>query len=177
MTPIRRALLFVAAATMASAAIMGTCAAHAAEADFLDRFRGSWSGYGTVQREGRSHPRQVTCSVTGNPDVNRLNVQGNCRAAVIFTRQIGADLVYDPRTGVYRGTYTGSRIGPARLTGTRRGDAVNLRIDWPRPVNGDMQAAMVIRNDGRGALHITVADNLSPGGPVQKTSEIVLQRR
>ena len=104
-------------------------------------------------------------------------MQGNCRAAVIFTGPVGADLTYDPRTGTYRGTYTGSRIGPARLTGTRRGDAVHLRIDWPRPVNGDTQTTMVIRNDGRGALRITVADNLSPGGPIQQTSEIVLQRR
>jgi hypothetical protein len=54
---------------------------------------------------------------------------------------------------------------------------VNLRIEWPRPVNGDMQASMVIRNDGRGTLRITVADNLTPGGPVQQTSEIVLARQ
>jgi hypothetical protein len=168
----------MATATMvASAGFMNTEAAHTAELDFLNRFQGSWSGYGTVQREGRSQPRQVTCSVTGSPDKDRLSVQGICRAAVIFTGPVGADLTYDPRTGTYRGTYTGSRIGPARLTGTRRGDAVHLRIDWSRPVNGDTQATMVIRNDGRGALRITVADNLSPGGPIQQTSEIVLQRR
>jgi hypothetical protein len=119
----------------------------------------------------------VTCSVTGYPDENRLSIQGTCRAAVVFSRPVGADLTYDPRSGTYSGTYTGSRIGPARLTGSRSGDAVNLRIDWPRPVNGDTQAAMVIRNDGRGGLRLTVADNLSPGGPVQQTSEIVLQRR
>jgi hypothetical protein len=156
------------ATTVASAGIMSTGATIAAEADFLNRFRGSWSGYGVVQREGRSQPRQVTCTVAGQPEENRVSVQGSCRAAVIFTRQIGADLTYDPRTGTYRGIYSGSRIGPARLTGTRRGDAVNLRIDWPRPVNGDTQAAMVIRNEGNGVLRITVADNLSPGGPISK---------
>jgi hypothetical protein len=73
--------------------------------------------------------------------------------------------------------YTGSRIGPARLTGIRSGDAVNLRIEWPRPVNSDTQATMVIRNDSQGALRITVTDNLTPGGPTQQTSEIVLARR
>jgi hypothetical protein len=177
MRPFPRVPLIASAAMVASAGIMSTEAAHAAEIDFLNRFQGSWSGYGTVQREGRSQPRQVTCSVTGSPEENRLSVRGNCRAAVIFSRPIGADLSYDPRSGIYRGTYTGSRIGPARLTGTRSGDAVNLRIDWPRPVNGDTQATMVIRNDGRGALRITVADNLSPGGLIQQTSEIVLQRR
>jgi hypothetical protein len=63
------------------------------------------------------------------------------------------------------------------LPGTRKGDVVNLRIEWPRPVNGDTQAAMVIQNDGQGRLRITVADNLTPGGPVQQTSEIVLARQ
>ena len=28
---------------------------------------------------------------------------------------------------------------------------------------------MVIRNDGQGILRITVADNLTPGGPTQQT--------
>jgi hypothetical protein len=149
----------------------------AAETDFLERFRGTWSGSGKVQREGASQPRQVTCSVTGSPVENRISAQGTCRAALIFSRPIGVDLAYDSRSGTYRGTYTGSRIGPARLTGTRSGDAVNLRIEWPRPVNGDTQAAMVIRNDGQGTLRITVADNLTPGGPTQQTSEIILARR
>jgi hypothetical protein len=149
----------------------------AAETDFLERFRGNWSGSGKVQREGNSQPRQVTCSVTGSPTENRISAQGNCRAVLIFSRPIGVDLAFDPRSGLYRGTYTGSRIGPARLTGTRSGDVVNLRIEWPRAVNGDTQADMVIRNDGQGTLRITVADNLTPGGPIQQTSEIILARR
>jgi hypothetical protein len=149
----------------------------AAEIDFLGRFQGNWSGSGKVQREGNSQPRQVTCSVTGSPAENRISAQGNCRAALIFSRPIGVDLAYDPRSGTYRGTYTGSRIGPARLTGTRSGDTVSLKIEWPRPVNGDTQAAMVIRNDGRGTLRIMVADNLIPGGPIQQTSDIVLARQ
>jgi hypothetical protein len=149
----------------------------AAETDFLERFRGSWSGSGKVQREGTSQPRQVTCSITGSPAENRISAQGTCRAVLIFTRSIGVNLAYDPRSGTYRGTYTGARIGPARLTGTRSGNAVNLMIEWPRPVNGDTQAAMVIRNDGQGTLRITVADNLTPGGPIQQTSEIILARR
>ena len=151
--------------------------AQSAENDFLERFRGQWSGSGRVQREGTSQPRQVTCSVTGTLAENRISAQGTCRAALIFSRLIGVDLAYDPRSGTYRGTYTGSRIGPARLSGTRSGDTVNLRIEWPRPVNGDTQAAMVIRNDGQGTLRITVADNLTPGGSIQQTSEIVLARR
>lgn len=169
--------LSVAAILLCAVTALTWSPALAAETDFLERFRGNWSGSGTVQREGHSQPRQVTCSVTGNPAENRISAQGNCRAVLVFTRQIGVDLAYDPRSGTYRGTYTGSRIGPAQLSGTRNGDTVNLRIEWPRPVNGDTQAAMVIRNDGRGMLRITVADNLTPGGPIQQTSEIILSRR
>jgi len=168
----------IAAASLSCIVAAFTCnPLLAAETGFLERFRGSWSGSGKVQREGTSQPRQVTCSITGNPAENRISAQGTCRAALIFSRAIGVDLAYDPRSGTYRGTYTGSRIGPARLIGSRSGDVVNLRIEWPRPVNGDTQAAMVIRNDGQGTLRITVADNLAPGGPTQQTSEIVLVRR
>lgn len=150
-----------------------TCAA---ESDFLARFRGSWSGSGTVQRDGGSQPRQVTCSVMGSPAENRISAQGSCRAYLIFVRPIAIDVAYDPRSGIYHGTYTGARIGPARLSGRRGGDALNLRIEWPRPVNGDTQATMVIHNDGRGRLRIAVADNLTPGGRIQQTSEIILER-
>lgn len=151
--------------------------ARAAESDFLERFRGDWSGSGKVQRDGSTPPRQVTCSVIGRPTENRINAQGSCRAYLIFVRPVAIDVVYDPRSGIYRGTYIGARIGPARLSGTRSGDALNLRIEWPRPVNGDTQATMVIQNDGRGILRITIADNLTPGGPIQQTSEIILVRR
>jgi hypothetical protein len=169
--------LITAVTLSCAAATLTWSSVQAAEADFLERFRGAWSGSGKVQREGTSQPRQVTCSVTGIPAENRISAQGSCRAVVIFSRPIGVDLAYNPGSGTYSGTYTGSQIGPARLSGSRKGDVVNLRIEWPRPVNGDTQAAMVIRNDGQGRLRITVADNLIPGGPVQQTSEIVLARQ
>ncbi|MFC1456504.1 MULTISPECIES: hypothetical protein [Microvirga] len=168
----------ITAVTLSCAATALTWSSvQAAEADFFERFRGTWSGSGKVRREGASQLRQVTCSVTGAPAENRISALGSCRAVVIFSHPIGVDLVHDPRSGTYPGTYTGSQIGPARLSGTRKGDAVNLRIEWPRPVNGDIQAAMVIRNDGRGRPRIMVAENLTPGGPVQQTTEIVLARQ
>jgi hypothetical protein len=117
-----------AASCLKSTARLTCTSGQAAEADFLERFRGTWSGSGKVQREGSSQPRQVTCALTGIPTENRISAQGHCRAVVIFSRQIGVDLAYDPRSGTYRGTYTGSRIGPARLTGTRNGDTINLRV-------------------------------------------------
>ena len=168
----------IAAACLCCLLVVLVCnPARAAESDFLERFRGDWSGSGKVQRDGGSQPRHVTCSIMGRPTENRISAQGSCRAYLIFVRPVAIDVTYDPRSGTYHGTYTGARIGPARLSGTRSGDTLNLRIEWPRPVNGDTQAAMVIQNDGRGILRMTVADNLTPGGPILQTSEIILVRQ
>jgi hypothetical protein len=151
--------------------------AQAAEDTFLDRFKGSWTGSGSVQRNAETRPWQVNCRLTGNTAQDRISIQGNCRAAIIIQRQIAADLTYDPRSGDYSGTYIGARVGPARISGTRKGDVVSLKIAWPRPVNGDTQAEMTIQNTGSGVLRIVVRDNLSPGGPVQQTSDLVLRQQ
>lgn len=174
MTPMRKAV-----AATAAIVLMGIGAPHvrAAENLFLDRFKGSWIGSGSVRRDGESRPWQIDCKVTGYPSKNRISIQGSCRALLIVQRQVRADLTFDPRSGVYRGIYTGARVGPAQLSGRRNGDAINLRIAWPKPVNGDMEAMLVIRNEGGGALRITVSDNLVPGGPVIQTSDIVLRQQ
>lgn len=150
--------------------------AHAAEDAFLDRFKGRWIGSGQVRRNSETSPWQVRCAVNGDTAPDRISIQGDCRAALILSRRIGADLTYDGRTGLYRGVYTGARVGPARLSGRRSGDVMRLTIAWPKPVNGDMEAEMFIRNEGGGVLRITVMDNLSPGGPVQRASELVLKQ-
>jgi hypothetical protein len=151
--------------------------ASAAESTYLDRFKGGWNGSGKVQRAADSSPWNVRCNFKGmSPGENHISIQGNCRAAVIVQRQIGVELTYDPSSGLYRGTYTGSKAGPAQLSGTRKGDSMNLAITWPKPINGDTKSSLTIRNEGSGVLRITVADNLTPGGPVQQTSDIVLQQ-
>jgi len=157
--------------------LVGQVPAHAAESTYLDRFKGGWNGAGKVQRGIDSSPWNVQCTFRGViPDANHISIQGTCRAAIILQREIGVELTYDPASGVYRGTYTGARVGPALLSGTRVGDAVNLAITWPKPVNGDTRSNLTIRNDGSGSLRITVADNLTPGGPIQQTSDLLLQQ-
>ena len=151
--------------------------ASAEEGPFLDRFKGAWSGTGRIQRNAQSSPWNVDCTVKGDRAPDRISIQGNCRAALILQRSIAADIAYDVRTGLYQGVYTGARVGPARLSGTRRGDAVRLTIDWPKPVNGDTRAEMTIVNEGSGVLRIVVRDNLVPGGPLQPTSELILRQR
>jgi hypothetical protein len=147
----------------------------AAEWDFLSRFEGSFSGGGTVQRSAKENPNQVTCTMTGQPSESSISMSGQC-GAFIFSKQIGAKLRFDPSSGRYTGTYVGSSIGPAKLSGRRRGDSIVLTITWPQPVNGDTKAIMTIRNSGNGRLAITVTDELEPGGARKAVTQIALNQ-
>ena len=123
-------------------------------------------GRGQTQRERESQPGQ--CTLTGQPSASGISISGKCGAS-IFSREVRADIRYDPASGVYTGTYVGSSIGPARLRGRRRGDAVVMTITWPKPVNGDTKATMTIHNSGNGRLAITVSDEVQAGGPRPKS--------
>ena len=159
----RKSPLLVA---VAFAALAGTPAlAQSDAAAFGKRFDGSWSGGGTVRTSADSAERSVSCSVKGSSTATSVDVSGTCRAAVIVTRKIGASLTLDPATGRYTGTYTGSVIGPARLSGTRQGNRVNLVVTWPKAVNGDTTANMTITNAGDGRFSFVVTDRAEPGGP------------
>jgi hypothetical protein len=102
-------------------------------------------------------------------------MSGRC-GALIFSKQIRAELAFDPSSGRYTGVYIGSSIGPASLSGTRRGDAVVLTITWPQPVNGDTKATMTIHNPGNGELAITVTDEVEPGGPTAAVTQLALNQ-
>jgi hypothetical protein len=160
---------------IALAAAFFSTAASAAEWDFLSRFQGSFSGGGTVQRNAQESPNQVTCTLIGQPTKTGVSMSGEC-GAFIFSKQISANLRYDADTGRYSGTYVGSSIGPARLSGKRSGDSVVLTITWPKPVNGDTKATMIIRNSGNGRLAITVTDELEPGGAKSKVTQLALSQ-
>jgi hypothetical protein len=103
----------------ALAAWPGTTASQLAAAAFHERFAGQWQGTGTVQRSVDPGPRRVSCGVAGQATEQQIAIGGTCRAAVIVTREIAANLTYDPATGRYVGTYIGSQAGPTRLEGAR----------------------------------------------------------
>ena len=92
----------------------------AAEADFLSRFEGSFSGGGTVQRNAQEEPNQVTCTLTGQPSETGISMSGKC-GAFIFSKRISADLTFDEASGRYSGTYVGSSIGACTPVGQARG--------------------------------------------------------
>lgn len=164
-----------AAFALAVAAATFSMPGLAAEWDFLSRFEGSFSGGGTVQRSAKENPNQVTCTMTGQPSETSISMSGQC-GAFIFSKQISAKLRFDPASGRYTGTYTGSSIGPAGLSGKRRGDSIVLVITWPQPVNGDTKATMTIRNSGNGRLAIIVTDELKPGGARKAVTQLALNQ-
>lgn len=150
--------------------------AHADEQDFLNRFDGNWSGGGQVRRNAQSPIFNVTCTVAGDRAAIRMAIDGNCRGAIVVTREIGAKVRYDAATSTYSGTYVGARVGPAAIFGRRNGDRVNFTINWPKPVNGSTKAQMTIINDGNGTLRIQVISRPSPDGPATTLSNLVFNK-
>lgn len=159
----------VAVGLAAAGTVSSIAPAGAAESDFLERFEGRFSGSGLVQRKPEEKPQQVKCDMQSTNTGNRVTIGGSCRAYLIFSREIGADIQYDPGSDRYTGTFTGSVIGPARLSGKRNGDAVVMTITWPKEVNGDTKANMRIENAGNGNLSIIVSDDLPGSGNVVTT--------
>ena len=159
---------------LASALAFASSAALASEEDYLNRFEGAFSGNGQVRTSAEGSPYNVKCSVSGNATANPLNLDGTCRAMAVVTRKIGADLKVSP-DGTYSGVYVGSKIGPAAIKGRRSGDKVVLTVNWPKPVNGDQTATMIISNTGNG-FSFSVDDEKAPGGPVVRMTQVNLQR-
>lgn len=156
------------------AGVLAAGSAQASEAEYLNRFEGSFSGKGKVRTSAEGMAHNVTCSVSGNATADRITLDGTCRALAIVSRKIGADIKVLP-DGTYAGTYTGSKIGPAAIRGRRSGDQVVLNVNWPKPVNGDQKATMIISNSGNG-FSFVVDDEKVPGGDRVRMTQINLSR-
>jgi len=147
-----------------------------ADADYLKRFVGSYSGSGSVHREQDASPRNVTCRVTGtSPSANDIEISGTCRAAVIVTRKIGASIRYDPASQRYSGTYIGASDRTSQLrNGRLQGSTLVFDLVYPETVHGDRQAVMRITNGGNGQFTMQVTDQVD--GKAQQTSNVTLAR-
>ncbi|MCB8839707.1 hypothetical protein [Aurantimonas sp. VKM B-3413] len=129
--------------------------------DYFSRYDGAWSGGGSVKVEQLPSATSVSCKVDGNRTGGRsFALSGRCRAMLLMSRDIGAKLSLDPRTGVYRGVYTGSSSGPARLVGRLKGDTLDLRVTWNRVIYDDNTARMLIRNHGGKAFIMQVVEKI-----------------
>ena len=148
----------------AFALALGVAAAGQATAapDYFSRYDGAWTGGGSVKVRQLPAPTNVSCKVSGTRNSPRaFTIAGNCRAMVLLNRDITARLTFDPKSNLYRGTYTGSSSGPARLAGKLRGDTLDLKVTWAKKIYDDNFARMLIKNNGRGAFSMQVVEKIS----------------
>ena len=162
------------AAWLGAACLFAATAAHADESRFLHSLQGKFAGTGTVRIRTNLPVTNISCTFTSDATVNSLSLDGNCRALLIMSREIRADLKVSGST--YTGTYIGSRSGPAGLSGTRVGDAINLDIHWAKIVNGDRDAQLTVEKTGPDEMRMTVTDMDPKTGKMVVTSRIDLKR-
>lgn len=166
---------------LSSGVIVLVCAtaggAGAAPAVF-DLYAGSFSATGTILEGPDATSHQVGCRFTiRQQGVTGLSLQGTCRAYLIVTRTVSARLSWDPGSGQVTGTYTGSRVGTAKLTGRQRGTDFDLVIEWPRPLYGDITARMRVASLDQNRFQIIVTDRIGLNGPVRATTDLTLLRQ
>ncbi|MDX3925726.1 MAG: hypothetical protein QHC90_07940 [Shinella sp.] len=149
--------------------------AFADEASFLESIAGNWSGRGTVKLRIDRSPINVNCNLGSQANGPALSMSGTCRGLVVVSRSISADL--RARGTRYSGTYVGPQGGRSALSGSRRGNTINLAVRWAKEVNGDHSATMTIRKTGDNRLTLTTIDKDPATGRSVVTSEINLRRR
>jgi hypothetical protein len=86
-------------------------------------------------------------------------------------------LSWDLRSGQVTGTYTGSRVGTAQLTGRQLGNDFDLAIEWPKPLYGDTTARMRVVSLDSDHFRIVVTDRIGLNGPVRATTDLTLLRQ
>ncbi|PVE21078.1 hypothetical protein DC522_28645 [Microvirga sp. KLBC 81] len=144
----------------------------------LDGYAGTFSGSGTILEGPDATSHHVSCRFTIlQQGATGLSLQGTCWAYLIISRSISADLAWNSRSGQVTGTYTGSRVGTARLSGRQTGTDFDLTIEWPKPLYGDTTAQMMVANLGPDRFRIIVTDRIGANGPVRATTDLTLLRR
>jgi hypothetical protein len=148
--------------------------AHAADAEFLKSLEGNWAGKGSVKPEADSSPISVNCKFASDTTATSMSLDGKCTGLVVISREIGADIETDGKS--YKGTYIGSRTGPAGLSGKRSGNALNLGIRWAKNVNGDRSARLRLEKVGDNGMRLTTTDTDPATGRSIVISDINLRR-
>lgn len=121
-----------------------------------------------------ARPINITCNLAIAAVTTALSMQGDCRGLLIVRREISANL--RASGDGYRGTYVGPSGQPSALSGSRRGNALNLGVRWARVTNGDRAAAMTIEKIGNDRLLLKTVDNDPASGKPVVTSRIDLSR-
>lgn len=141
----------------------------------LPDLTGAWEGTGRVQKDENSKPITVRCKIEGSQSPDEIGFAGECRALLIMKRAIGATLSLEGER--LSGVYVGSLAGPAALSGTLSDtDLLTLDMTFPREVNGDVDATMLIRRPSDDEFTITTVDTMESGVDVT-TSQITFERK
>ncbi|WP_455854776.1 hypothetical protein [Ensifer canadensis] len=162
--------LVLAAATTSLAGV-----AQADEGAFLKSLQGSWTGGGTVRIRTYMSPVNVSCNFNSQSQGLALSMEGVCRGLILISKSIDAQLKFSGTK--YSGSYLGPRGGRAGLSGSRRGDAINLTIRWAKEVNGDRSANLTLQKIGANGMRLTTVDVDPASGDKVVTSEINLRRK
>jgi hypothetical protein len=116
----------------------------------------------------------VKCKFSSTTTESSMSLIGQCTSLAIFSRPLSATVATNGKR--YTGTYLGSRTGPATLSGTRSGNALNLQIRWAMNVNGDRSAELRIEKIGDDKMRLTTVDKDPSTGKNVVTSQIDLRR-
>ena len=164
----RTGTTITAAAAAFAASLVVPTAVHA----MMENLSGAWTGKGTAYVRNLGDIR-AGCRFNVVESASSLNMDGSCGVGPL-RGNLGLRLNIDA-SGSVTGTYTGSRSGPARLSGKIQGDALVMSIRWNKPVNGDRTAQMVLRRTGANSFSQTVTDKID--GSPQRTSNFTFSRR
>ena len=148
-----------------------------ADPTLRERYAGTFSGSGTIVEGPNADSHYVRCRFAILPQgATSLSLQGTCQAYLIVSRSVSADLAWDPRSRRVTGTYIGSRVGTALLSGRQTGTDFDLTIEWPKPLYGDMRAQMTVASLDQDRFRIVVTDRIGENGPVRATTDLTLLR-
>ncbi len=143
---------------------------------FIDSFNGTWTGEGEVLRDEDGSTRSIACRVENTREANTAKTAGECRAMVIFRREIGSEITLRP-DGSFTGTYIGADNGPATLEGSLDGDVLELRMTYAKPVYGDNEAVMRITSPAGGSYSVSVYDHVDDPDALERVSRIEFTRQ
>ncbi len=145
--------------------------AQAATDDFFSGLSGQWSGSGKAYL-AKLGDVSANCQLMVDGATSAVSMAGKC-GLLIFRQSLSLNLKGSGSR--VSGTYTGSKTGPAQLTGVVKGNRLVLAVAWNGPVNGDRAAQMVLQRSGENGFELTVIDKVD--GETRNTSRFSFRRK
>jgi hypothetical protein len=121
-------------------------------------------------------PIPGSCRLTGIVEDATTELTGMCRAMLVVTRTVSADMTYHANEDAFRGTYASADNDPAVIAGRRSGNVIGFNMYWPKDVDGDQEARLYVENDGAGTMRIIVYDRADGMGEEVVVLDLVLSR-